>query len=168
MFKFVHVSILLCAFELIMFVLAPFALMTLSFFFFFLMIRQPPRPTRTATRFPYTTLFRSPDDRARGHQPRRLVPGEGRGRRRPRARDREHGLDQEPHHPRLRTSDLTRSRRATMQPWTLSSSDGTSRRSGASTRRWPSTWTTSIPSRCASCAPGSTSGPTWPRTSPAR
>src|SRR3546814_13501668 len=28
--------------------------------FFFLMIRRPPRPTRTDTLFPYTTLFRSP------------------------------------------------------------------------------------------------------------
>src|SRR3546814_11080004 len=28
-------------------------------FFFFLMIRRPPRSTRTATLFPYTTLFRS-------------------------------------------------------------------------------------------------------------
>src|SRR3546814_9177929 len=27
--------------------------------FFFLMIRRPPRATRTDTRFPYTTLFRS-------------------------------------------------------------------------------------------------------------
>src|SRR3546814_6985749 len=27
--------------------------------FFYLMIRLPPRPTRTDTRFPYTTLFRS-------------------------------------------------------------------------------------------------------------
>src|SRR3546814_5728021 len=27
--------------------------------FFFLMIRRPPRSTRTATHFPYTTLFRS-------------------------------------------------------------------------------------------------------------
>src|SRR3546814_11911147 len=27
--------------------------------FFFLMIRRPPRSTRTDTRFPYTTLFRS-------------------------------------------------------------------------------------------------------------
>src|SRR3546814_313114 len=27
---------------------------------FFLMLRQPPRPTRTDTLFPYTTLFRSP------------------------------------------------------------------------------------------------------------
>src|SRR3546814_12223735 len=28
-------------------------------YFFFLMIRRPPRSTRTDTRFPYTTLFRS-------------------------------------------------------------------------------------------------------------
>src|SRR3546814_1202407 len=31
-------------------------------FFFFLMIRRPPRSTRTATLFPYTTLFRSLGD----------------------------------------------------------------------------------------------------------
>src|SRR3546814_13935567 len=31
-----------------------------SLFFFFLMIRRPPRSTRTDTLFPYTTLFRSP------------------------------------------------------------------------------------------------------------
>src|SRR3546814_12589962 len=30
------------------------------FFVFFLMIRRPPRSTRTDTLFPYTTLFRSP------------------------------------------------------------------------------------------------------------
>src|SRR3546814_20476268 len=30
-----------------------------SFMFFFLMIRRPPRSTRTDTLFPYTTLFRS-------------------------------------------------------------------------------------------------------------
>src|SRR3546814_1963706 len=30
------------------------------FRFFFLMIRRPPRSTRTDTLFPYTTLFRSP------------------------------------------------------------------------------------------------------------
>src|SRR3546814_5586131 len=29
--------------------------------FFFLMLRRPPRSTRTDTLFPYTTLFRSPD-----------------------------------------------------------------------------------------------------------
>src|SRR3546814_19146701 len=36
-------------------------------FFFFLMIRRPPRSTRTDTLFPYTTLFRSearPQERA--------------------------------------------------------------------------------------------------------
>src|SRR3546814_13982003 len=31
----------------------------LAFLFFFLMIRRPPRSTRTDTLFPYTTLFRS-------------------------------------------------------------------------------------------------------------
>src|SRR3546814_15799479 len=31
-----------------------------SLLFFFLMIRRPPRSTRTDTLFPYTTLFRSP------------------------------------------------------------------------------------------------------------
>src|SRR3546814_13545666 len=31
--------------------------------FFFLMIRRPPRSTRTDTLFPYTTLFRSRADR---------------------------------------------------------------------------------------------------------
>src|SRR3546814_18876908 len=31
----------------------------LFLFFFFLMIRRPPRSTRTDTLFPYTTLFRS-------------------------------------------------------------------------------------------------------------
>src|SRR6056297_4117719 len=35
-------------------------------FFFFLMIRRPPRSTRTDTLFPYTTLFRSP---IRGQHP---------------------------------------------------------------------------------------------------
>src|SRR3546814_14962898 len=33
-------------------------------FFFFLMIRRPPRSTRTDTLFPYTTLFRSLDTHA--------------------------------------------------------------------------------------------------------
>src|SRR3546814_18378495 len=35
-------------------------LLFLVFVFFFLMIRRPPRSTRTDTLFPYTTLFRSP------------------------------------------------------------------------------------------------------------
>src|SRR3546814_11333111 len=40
-------------------------------FFFFLMIRRPPRSTRTDTLFPYTTLFRS--QQARGHRDRDLA-----------------------------------------------------------------------------------------------
>src|SRR6187401_3678265 len=35
-------------------------LLCLSPFFFFLMLRQPPRSTQPTTLFPYTTLFRSP------------------------------------------------------------------------------------------------------------
>src|SRR3546814_10172854 len=38
--------------------------------FFFLMIRRPPRSTRTDTLFPYTTLFRSLPAHARGNQAR--------------------------------------------------------------------------------------------------
>src|SRR3546814_14996779 len=34
-------------------------ILSTSFMLFFLMIRRPPRSTRTDTRFPYTTLFRS-------------------------------------------------------------------------------------------------------------
>src|SRR3546814_11751983 len=40
-------------------------------FLFFLMIRRPPRSTRTDTLFPYTTLFRSADARER----RRVAAG---------------------------------------------------------------------------------------------
>src|SRR3546814_18258108 len=36
-----------------------YTLLLYSPFFFFLMIRRPPRSTRTDTLFPYTTLFRS-------------------------------------------------------------------------------------------------------------
>src|SRR3546814_11324524 len=56
-------------------------------FFFFLMIRRPPRSTRTDTLFPYTTLFRSgaprctrqaQNERGRGRAPRPLaVVGNG-------------------------------------------------------------------------------------------
>src|SRR3546814_16517312 len=38
-------------------------MMCFSMFFFFLMIRRPPRSTRTDTLFPYTTLFRSETSR---------------------------------------------------------------------------------------------------------
>src|SRR3546814_14354106 len=44
------------------------------FSFFFLMIRRPPRSTRTDTLFPYTTLFRSPPgDLMRVEHERRVV-----------------------------------------------------------------------------------------------
>src|SRR3546814_2436529 len=43
------------------------------FCFFFLMIRRPPRSTRTDTLFPYTTPFRSPAARTAGlHAARNL------------------------------------------------------------------------------------------------
>src|SRR3546814_17405507 len=50
---------------------------------FFLMIRRPPRSTRTDTLFPYTTLFRSGGEAARGvrrallHLSRRAFLGPG-------------------------------------------------------------------------------------------
>src|SRR3546814_11110673 len=59
-----------------------FSVMSFSYYFiFFLMIRRPPRSTRTDTLFPYTTLFRS-DRRgggvARGNEPhfaRHMIAG---------------------------------------------------------------------------------------------
>src|SRR3546814_975951 len=45
--------------------------------FCFLMIRPPPRSTRTDTRFPYTTLFRSPDDGRVAHVLEQLVDAHG-------------------------------------------------------------------------------------------
>src|SRR5213083_3534352 len=48
-------------------------------FFFFLMIRRPPRSTQQRTLFPYTTLFRSPQFR-RGHR-RAVAEHHGRQRR---------------------------------------------------------------------------------------
>src|SRR5213594_4656851 len=39
----------------------------LSLFFFFLMIRRPPRSTQAFTLFPYTTLFRSGPARRPAH-----------------------------------------------------------------------------------------------------
>src|SRR3546814_16926469 len=41
---------------------------SVSCVFFFLMIRRPPRSTRTDTLFPYTTLFRSGLDPGAGEQ----------------------------------------------------------------------------------------------------
>src|SRR3546814_7927666 len=42
--------------------------------FFFLMIRRPPRSTRTDTLFPYTTLFRSRPDRSGRFAPIPICP----------------------------------------------------------------------------------------------
>src|SRR3546814_12579318 len=41
--------------------------------FFFLMIRRPPRSTRTDTLFPYTTLFRSCRQQVAWQQPQRMA-----------------------------------------------------------------------------------------------
>src|SRR3546814_20110536 len=49
-----------------------FIIYVFDFCFFFLMIRRPPRSTRTDTLFPYTTLFRS-----RGARRRRPAPPVG-------------------------------------------------------------------------------------------
>src|SRR3546814_9888945 len=43
--------------------------------FCFLMIRRPPRSTRTDTLFPYTTLFRSPRGIVQGEMPPIFVIG---------------------------------------------------------------------------------------------
>src|SRR2546430_15786880 len=55
-------------------------------FFFFLMIRRPPR----STLFPYTTLFRSDPRALRGGGARRGARGGARGARPDRARSEEH------------------------------------------------------------------------------
>src|SRR3546814_12809794 len=47
-FVFVMTRVAVCSFSIV-----------LDVFVFFLMIRRPPRSTRTDTLFPYTTLFRS-------------------------------------------------------------------------------------------------------------
>src|SRR3546814_14818737 len=66
---------------------ALFSLTTMSVFFFFLMIRRPPRSTRTDTLFPYTTLFRSlPERSPRTAETRAATPARSRSahrRRRP-------------------------------------------------------------------------------------
>src|SRR3546814_9098367 len=49
------------------------------FFIFFLMIRRPPRSTRTDTLFPYTTLFRSDDESVADSGGRRKHGEEGGG-----------------------------------------------------------------------------------------
>src|SRR3546814_364489 len=59
-------SILLCSFTLATSSCVDPSCLLLFLSFFFLMIRRPPRSTRTDTLFPYTTLFRSvPGEHAR-------------------------------------------------------------------------------------------------------
>src|SRR3546814_11507552 len=63
---FLHYSVyLLCLYVCILSLL-------FSILFFFLMIRRPPRSTRTDTLFPYTTLFRSSPLQASPARPRRF------------------------------------------------------------------------------------------------
>src|SRR3546814_12450454 len=50
---------------------------TSSLYVFFLMIRRPPRSTRTDTLFPYTTLFRSAQRTMKADTPRFKQPGHG-------------------------------------------------------------------------------------------
>src|SRR3546814_12654189 len=50
--------------------------MCAKLYVFFLMIRRPPRSTRTDTLFPYTTLFRSGDADAVAELVRRIAAGE--------------------------------------------------------------------------------------------
>src|SRR3546814_8382856 len=70
-------------------------------FFFFLMIRRPPRSTRTDTLFPYTTLFRSravlPLDQADPQNP--PLPGHQRECRPDPDRRRPHRIPLAPHGP---------------------------------------------------------------------
>src|SRR3546814_21015987 len=49
-----------------MYIVVHLMLCSFVFVFFFLMIRRPPRSTRTDTLFPYTTLFRSRPKRRQG------------------------------------------------------------------------------------------------------
>src|SRR3546814_5229174 len=65
--------------------------------FFFLMIRRPPRSTRTDTLFPYTTLFRSAGGRVvtatsrrTPRRPPKSAPGSSPRRRTPSRRSEEH------------------------------------------------------------------------------
>src|SRR3546814_4136805 len=59
--------------------------------FLFLMIRRPPRSTRTDTLFPYTTLFRSPRSAGGFHRPDGRAHDPRSGRRSPAAPRARHG-----------------------------------------------------------------------------
>src|SRR3546814_17746243 len=50
-------------------ILSCYIVLLVFFVVFFLMIRRPPRSTRTDTLFPYTTLFRSPRRPGVGQHP---------------------------------------------------------------------------------------------------
>src|SRR3546814_16673681 len=64
--------------------------------FFFLMIRRPPRSTRTDTLFPYTTLFRSDRSWHRADRAPRRAADAGERRRADGAADRTRGRIQDP------------------------------------------------------------------------
>src|SRR3546814_14275898 len=55
----VHLYYFLLSAYCLLFVIIFLIFYNLCYLFFFLMIRRPPRSTRTDTLFPYTTLFRS-------------------------------------------------------------------------------------------------------------
>src|SRR3546814_11623480 len=57
MFGFLDVCVWFCVGDCLLVV--SICVMVFKYMFFFLMIRRPPRSTRTDTLFPYTTLFRS-------------------------------------------------------------------------------------------------------------
>src|SRR3546814_2339826 len=81
---------------------------------FFLMIRRPPRSTRTDTLFPYTTLFRSARAPAPRPRPRHeaAAPGRARRRRAPRTRP---GSRRPPAHRRGVYADCGRSEEHTSE-----------------------------------------------------
>src|SRR3546814_569293 len=55
----VYLLVVLCIALIVVFCFSYLLLLLSYFVFFFLMIRRPPRSTRTDTLFPYTSLFRS-------------------------------------------------------------------------------------------------------------
>src|SRR3546814_12716569 len=62
-----------------MFLLCVHLICIFFYCFFFLMIRRPPRSTRTDTLFPYTTLFRSTISKAAAARQRGGASGAQRG-----------------------------------------------------------------------------------------
>src|SRR3546814_12622863 len=77
------------------------------YFCFFLMIRRPPRSTRTDTLFPYTTLFRSVERGFAGQQIDDLLgDGGGAGERVERQRGNPRGGHDDDHRSEEHTSEL--------------------------------------------------------------